>query len=66
MIDVGIGIYNNRMASDYACLPIDYWSGMQQGKDGYPLKAVYGDFFIAGGKDMNFKSIIIEIYGINI
>ena len=34
------------MEFDYACLAIDYWSGIKQGKDGYPLKAFYGDFFI--------------------
>ena len=40
-----------------------YWSGFQQGNDGYPIKA--GDYYqIGGGQDESFKAIAIEFYGV--
>ena len=45
----GISIKNDRNYLDVAWLRPNDWSGIQQGKDGYPNKDKYGDYLIQGG-----------------
>jgi hypothetical protein len=42
------------------------WSGLEQGKDGYPKKDSNGNHYIAGGINENFLAQSIEIYGFTI
>ncbi len=62
----GFKIENNRKNSDYAWLNPNYWSGIQQGKDGYPKKDKDEDFLIQGGERLFFRATKIEIIGANI
>ena len=51
---------------DDVLLNPDYWSGIQQGKDGYPKKDKLGNYLIAGGDSHLFRATKIEIFGANI
>ena len=62
----GISILNDRKDSDGAWLDPEYWSGIQQGKDGYPEKNYWDSYFIQGGNSQQFKAIKIEIFGADI
>jgi hypothetical protein len=44
-----MAISNHRTHLDAVYLKDNYWSGMKQGKDGYPKKNKDGVFLIAGG-----------------
>ena len=63
----GIEIRNDRGTEDDAHLDIEPWSGMIQGKDGYPTKGYYytlDSYYIAGGKYKKyFRVSSIEVYG---
>ena len=59
-------IKNDRNKSDYARLSSPYWSGMQQGTNGYPRKHQSGQYYIWDGYDEYFDAIAIEFYGVKI
>ena len=60
-----MGIQNDRNKMDDVGLQRRSWSGIQQGKDGFPTKKGI-DYLIHGGQDDYFKPKMIEIYGANI
>ncbi len=37
---------------------------MLVGTDGYPIKDEYLNYYIAGGKDEDFKAKAVEFYGV--
>ena len=42
-------INNKRQRNDSASLYEEYWEGMRSGNDGYPIKARFNKYLIAGG-----------------
>ncbi len=61
-----IQITNDRKDLDFVLLNGNYWFGMEQGNDGYPMKDEGGDFLIGGGQYPLFRATKIEIFGANI
>ncbi len=59
-------IMNDRNEKDSTCLKSSYWSGKEQGKNGYPTKSYNGGYLIQGGTKTAFRAKQIEIFGAEI